>query len=80
MERGLESGLSTESILLLSITLTSIVVLITCLLCWYCYMYVINRKGQECYEENNHQRPDLRPGNVLTLIQFDRTRVTRIIL
>ena len=65
MERGLETGASTESILMLGITLTSIVVLITCILC--CYCYVNSRIGEERYEENNHQQSDFRPGNLLTL-------------
>ena len=64
-EGRLESGASTESILMLVITLASIIVLITCLLC--CYCYVISRIGQERYEENNHQQSDFRPGNLLTL-------------
>ena len=65
MEGGLESELSTESILMLGITLTNIVLLITCLLCCYCH---VNRLiGQERYEENNHQQSDFRPGNHLTL-------------
>ena len=65
IEGGLESGASTESILMLGITLTIIVVLITCLLGCYCYVH--RRIGQERYEENNHQQSDFPPGNLLTL-------------
>ena len=65
MEGGLESELSTEGILMLGITLTNIVLLITCLLC--CCCHVNHLIGQERYGENNNQQADFRPGNHLTL-------------